>query len=732
MKCFLVSIFLFTGFNFLLAGDSLMVTRSAFLHASKTSEKIVIDGDLTEAVWKDAELIQSFQEHWPQNARVPVFNTEAMITRDDQYLYIAFICHDSDKKYIIQSLKRDLEFEGNDIVSISIDPTGQKNTAYYFGISPKGVQAEGVLTRFDFNPNWDSKWFSGVKNYEDKWTAEMAIPLHILRYDPARIKWNVNFIRADAKNFRFYTWTKIPQQYDGIDLGYMGTLEWNEPLPSKGGQVTVIPYANLSTVKDFEDAANTRDKAGFGADAKITLSSKLNLDLTINPDFSQVEVDKQVTNLTRFDIFLPERRNFFLENADLFSQFGDPESPIFFSRRIGLDKDGNSVPIIGGARLTGNIGNSWRIGALSMQTKETKNQAGQNYSAVTLHRKILKRSQIKALFTNRQAMQGKEFSNTDYGRNASVEMVYQKENGELLSWMGLHKSFKYDLGSRNAMLSTGIGINKKKFSSFVGLTTVGTNYTADMGFVNQLDNYDAVRDTTIQHGFHNAFNFMNYTIRTPKSKVTSYHEFRAVNSVKITPGYSFTEWTSRLQYELAFVNSSVIQMKYVHNYSKLLYPFSFTDETPLTATSYDFDNLSLGYASDVRKTFGYKLQATAGTFYNGTIRSAIIGMKYRAQPWGNFEMNFEYNDLNFPDPFGEAKLFLINPRIEFNFSTKLFWTTFLQYNTQADNFNINSRFQWRYKPMSDIYLVYTDNYAVQFWGPKSRSLVFKVNYWLNL
>jgi hypothetical protein len=383
---------------------------------------------------------------------------------------------------------------------------------------------------------------------------------------------------------------------------------------------------------------------------------------------------------------------------------------------------------VGGARLTGNLGESWRIGVLSMQTKATTNQEGQNYSAFTLHKKLLKRSQVKALFTNRQAMAGKEFSNTDYGRNASLEAVYQNENGSILSWFGLHKSFKHDLGHDNTLISTGIGLQKKNFTSFIGLSSSGNNYTADMGFITQLDNYDAVHDTVIRIGYKALFHQMQYTIKTPENKFTSYHEFAAISNLKNIKDHGFTDWNTNAHYEIGFNNSSVIQLRYVHNYSKLLYPFSFTDEIPLPASKYSFDHLILIYNSDLRKALSYKLQGTTGTFYNGTIQSALAGVKFRAQPWGFFEMNFEYNDLNFPDPYGRAKLFLINPRIEFNFSTKLFWTTFLQYNTQKDNFNINSRLQWRYKPMSDIYLVYTDNYAVQFWGPKNRSLVLKVNY----
>ncbi len=711
--------------------DSLTLPES-ILKAQVTLEHMTIDGALEEAAWSSADKTVLAQEHYPQNARVPLQHTEIMMTRDDRNLYVAMTCFDQDQNYVVQTLKRDFDMFGNDGVVVLLDPSGQKNSAYFFGVSAKGVQAEGIITRFDFDANWDSKWYSGVKHYNDRWTVEFAIPLHIMRFDPTNLSWNLNFIRSDVKNYRFYSWTKIPQQYDGIDLGYLGKLDWHEPLPPSSGHITMIPYANLNGAKDYEDVSNSKNKIGLGADAKITLSSSLNLDLTINPDFSQVEVDRQVTNLTRFNVFFPERRNFFLDNADLFSQFGDPENPIFFSRRIGLDDDGNSVPILGGARLTGNIGQTWRVGALAMQSKATDSQKGQNYSAFTLHKKVLKRSLIKGIFTNRQGMTGKEFSSDDYGRNASVEGVYQNLKGSILSWVGLHKSYKQNLAKENGMYSTGIWFNGKNFNTITSFSATGTNYTADMGFVNQLENYDAARDTVIRVGYKNVSNSLRYQWRTPKSRSINFHNFEFSNSIKLLADQSINEWNLRAGYEIEFKSSSELELKYSHNYTKLLFPFSFTDEVPLPAARYDYSQIALEFQSDSRKKFGLNIEGVIGGFYNGTIKSLELGFNYRAQPWGNFEMNIEYNDVAFPSSYGRAEFLLINPRIEFNFSKSLFWTTFLQYNTQADNFNVNSRLQWRYKPMSDIFLVYTDNYAVQFWGPKSRSLVLKMNYWLNI
>ena len=187
-----------------------------------------------------------------------------------------------------------------------------------------------------------------------------------------------------------------------------------------------------------------------------------------------------------------------------------------------------------------------------------------------------------------------------------------------------------------------------------------------------------------------------------------------------------------LNYTLNQTNTSKFQVNYNHKKVKLLFPFSFIGDEPLPPGIYENDIGEITYDSDQRKLFILKAGVMFGSFYGGTRMRYLVGFKYRAQPWGNFEVNFEQNDLKFPDPYGNERLLLISPRIEINFSKALFWTTFLQYNTQRDNFNVNSRLQWRFLPMSDVFLVYTDNYAVEFWGPKNRGLVLKVNYWFNL
>jgi hypothetical protein len=185
-------------------------------------------------------------------------------------------------------------------------------------------------------------------------------------------------------------------------------------------------------------------------------------------------------------------------------------------------------------------------------------------------------------------------------------------------------------------------------------------------------------------------------------------------------------------YTLNQANTGNMLVTYLYKGVELLFPFGFTEDELLPPGFYQNNSVEMAYNSDQRSKFVLKASLLHGSFYGGMRNRYLIGIKYRAQPWGNFTISLEQNDLKFPDPYGNTRLLLVSPRIEINFSKSLFWTTFIQYNTQADNFNINSRLQWRFLPMSDLYFVYTDNYAVEYWGPKNKSVVLKVNYWFNL
>lgn len=374
------------------------------LHIKKLVSPIKIDGVLDEASWQDAETSTPFWRKFPSDHVKPKKQTEVRITYNDQFIYFGFIVHDSGNP-VIQSLKRDGGHELNDAVGIILDPMNQRTSGFFFVVNAYNAQTDDQLngTSNQLTLSWDNKWYSATKRYNDKWIAEIAIPFKTIRYSADKLIWGINFLRSDLKTNEYSTWTEMPVNFRAFDLGYTGSLNWDAPPPAAGTNMAFIPYitGGLDDNKEENQPAKATGNAGF--DAKVALSSALNLDLTVNPDFSQIEVDQQVTNLTRYSIFFPERRTFFLENADLFSDYGIPPIRPFYSRRIGLDNDGNRIPILFGARLSGNISNRTRIGIMNMQTGRKNGFAGQNYSAVSVNQGIFKRSVIRGYFLNQES-----------------------------------------------------------------------------------------------------------------------------------------------------------------------------------------------------------------------------------------------------------------------------------------------------------------------------------------
>ncbi len=739
----MIPMMIFTGLS---SGITMGISPSdePFYQVTRTDETITIDGVLSEPVWSKAPVTDGFWMSYPVDDRAVEerLQTEVRMTSDEQYLYIAAVCY-GPEKYIIKTLKRDKEFWEGDGFGVVIDPVNEQTNGFVFHINPAGVQAEYLVTGQTgrrrepepgqslkgFNVAWDNKWFSEVTTHPDRWIVEIAIPFKTLRFDEGRSSWGINFFRRDAASNTIHTWAPVPIEFFEIELGYTGTLTWDQPPKKAARNLAIIPYARGGVAKDYEAGTETDLIYQAGVDAKVPITSSLNLDLTVNPDFSQVEVDEQVINLTLFDIQLPEKRLFFLENSDIFDDFGIPPMRPFFSRKIGLDEKGNPIPILYGARLSGNVNQNLRIGVMNLQTRESDGFLPQNYTVASFHQQVLERSVIKGYIQNSNALRS---DYPDYNRNTGLEFQYRSADGRFQSFAGYSKSFSPDLEKKNYSYITGIGYDNRNLSIYSNLSGLGKNYRADMGYIRGQEYYDAERDTSIHIGMNHWFTRVSYTIYPEKSKKIISHEINGRLILDGDTAFSMLNNESEVGYALKFASTAQLRASFNHSIVNLLFPFTFINGEPLPAGIYRYDQAEIGLQSDQRRLFSLMGGVAYGTFYNGKRVQYTFGIKYRAQPWGNFSVNFEQNALEFPDPYGSDNLFLINPRIEINFSRNLFWTTFLQYNTQHDNFNINSRIQWRFQPMSDLYIVYTDNYAVEFWGPKHRALVIKLNYWFNL
>lgn len=718
-----------------LQAQNLMQDKFRLAAQKAVENEIKIDGNLSESTWQQAEKTSPFWESKPNDKDLAKTQTTVQIAYDSKYLYVAAKIEGSN--FVSQTRKRDQLFWESESFAVILDPMNRKSNGFFFGLTSNNVQCEDLLTSAlfrDMNFAWDTKWYSATQVQEGFWTHEMAIPLRILPYKEDNLEWGINFVRPDFNNNQITTWTKVPVNFWPIDLGQTGALVWNTSPPKPAKNIALIPYTTGNATQDPEKEKNDL-KMDAGLDARYAITPALNLDLTLNPDFSQIEVDAQQTNLGRFNLYFPEKRTFFLENSDIFGDYAIPQfmTP-FYSRKIGLDGEGNAIPILFGARLSGNLTPTLRIGIMEMQTGNQSNTPAQNYSALSLNQRIFKRSTIKTYFLNRTAQLTSSEKLKDpmlaYGRNAGGELQYINASGSLTLNPSFHYSWKEGIKSENWFYNFQGRYRKRTYQIFTDFINVGTHYYADMGFSTRLKTYDIERDTSFQVGFKEWFKRFDYFIR-PKERKINTITLTAWDSQVWNPEYSRTDHVIDFTADVGFKNRSSFSLRMNYNDINLPYAFDISENLRVVKDEYHFAKFSLQYSSSNIQPFYYTLNLGTGEYYGTKINTLKFNLNYRVQSWGNFSLIGEYNQIS-RNGITE-NILLISPKTEINFSNNLFWTTFFQYNTQANNFNINSRLQWRYRPMSDFYLVYTDNYTTSsFLTAKNRALVFKMSYWLNL
>lgn len=705
----------------------------------EVQETISLDGVLDEQSWGDAELAKDFWQYFPFDTSMAVAHTEVKVLYDESHIYIAAVLYDSlPGEYITQSLRRDYRGPNTDGFSIVIDPFRDQTNGFFFGITPFGVRREGLIANGgesgeDLDLSWDNIWEGEVKVYEDRWVAEVSIPFTTLRFRGGASEWGINFYRIDTKYNERSVWSRVPRQLPLVNLAFTGILKWDRPLNKEGGNVTLIPFAAGGINRDYLADGDWQGRLDAGGDAKIAITPSLNLDLTFNPDFSQVEVDVQQTNIDRFEIFFPERRQFFLENADLFASFGFNNSRPFFSRRIGVAIDsttGQNVQnrILLGARLSGKVDRNWRVGLLNMQTAsdESIGQPSYNYTVAAVQRQVFARSNVSAIFVNKANFdqQPVDISNPLDGSSSQLmglDYNLASANGRWNGKVYYHQTFDDDNGSEPFSHGVRVGYNTLRFFASWEHQIIGQGFDAEVGFVPRRD-------------FRRVNPVIGFNIY-PDSEVINRHQFSLSNNWTWNDTWGLTDYNFALNYTLDFQSSAGFNFSVLSNYVKLFAPFNPTgNPEQLFQPGDDFVQTGFlaSYNTDLRKAFFGRVQVISGGFFNGNLRQLSGELNYRYRQYATIAVNYTINRIDLKEGFDDATLYLVGPRIDLTFSRNVFLTTFVQYNSQFDNININSRFQWRFRPVSDLFIVYTDNYFPEGLQPKNRALVFKATYWLNL
>ncbi len=512
----------------------------------------------------------------------------------------------------------------------------------------------------------------------------------------------------------------------------MEDMIFEKPLGRSKTPIALIPYINTIAQKNYEtDESLSNFKVG--GDAKLAIGNGMNLDITLNPDFSNVEVDDVVTNLTRFEINLPEKRQFFIDNSDLFGGFGGRrDANPFFSRRIGIAKDtaGNSIQnnIIGGVRLSGKLSNDWRLGFLNIQTEEDlENEiASNNNTMLVLQKKVFSRSNIGMFFLNRQTFEDYEFLEDDERYNRVLGIDYNLASSDN-TWTGKfysHKSFEPGGGGKD--LSSGLNLNYRSryFNVILDGIYIGDDFRSDLGFIRRTNIIKGV--TGVERIFW------------PKTGKINNHAFNFFPIFTWNPelDYKNTDYEIRSSWGAEFKNQTRLEARMVNNYTFLFDGFDPSNSEggiPLPSDQgYYYTNFEMEFRSDRRKVFSYSLEPSYGGFFNGNRFSFRSDLNLRFQPKVFLSLLVDYNNISLPTPYSSADIWLISPKVEITFSKSIFWSTLIQYSNQNDNLGLNSRLQWRFAPLSDLFIVYNDNYFVNNFEPKNRSINLKLTYWLNI
>ncbi len=698
---------------------------------------IEVDGILDEPVWNQAESAEDFHQYFPSDTTLAVQQTHIKMLYNNTTLYIGIKLMTQGNNYVVPSLQRDYRAGGNDNISLLFDTFNDGTNAFLFGMNPYGVRREALISNggagpSNFTTSWDVKWKGETKLYDGYYICEIAIPLTSFKFKQGETKWRFNSYRFDMQTNETSTWTKIPQNQLIYSLAFMGDMVFEKPLGKSRTPMALIPYVNGIVGKDHEYDEKL-NKLDFGGDAKVSVGNGMNLDITVNPDFSNVEVDNLVTNLTRFEVSLPEKRQFFIDNSDLFGSFGSEEdSNPFFSRRIGiaqnLDDETIENGILGGIRLSGKLTEDWRLGLLNIQTEkdEANHIPSNNNTVFALQKKMFSRSNLSFIFVNRQTFDDYDFLDEidRYNRVLGIDYNLASANNTWTGKFYYHKSFAHAMGNRDASGGVNLQYNSRYLNFGLRGNFVGNDFRSDLGYIPRED--IVVAKPYVEINFwprKGSLNTHGFLFRPSMI-------WRPTLDYKNTDYFFYTGWQAK------FKTQEEIAVRLFNRYTYLTDGFDPTgskDGVELPADiGYYYTSYEVEFQSDRRKVVSYSLEPGYGDFYNGT-RFVMEGdLSLRLQPTVFISLGLNYNSIKLPEPYESEDLWLVSPKINITFNKSVFWSTLVQYSNQLDNLGFNSRLQWRFAPLSDLFLVYNDNYFVNSFVPRNRSINLKLTYWLNI
>ena len=716
----------------------------ATLRAMRLEEPLDIDGALDERLYRDSPPASDFIQVLPNEGESATEQTEIWVAFDGENLYVSGRCHNTapESEWVANDMRRDGTGLGQ-YVGILLDTFHDRRNAVELVINPLGGRLDGQITNERaWNGDWNPVWSVRAGRFDGGWTFEAAIPFKSLRYRPGRAQtWGFNVERRVVWKNEYSALVPLPASwgYGAImQVSQAATLVGIEA-PDAGIDLEVKPYAIGET--NGVRAGGSRlanDATGdLGLDVKYGVTENLVADLTLNTDFAQVEADEQQVNLTRFSLFFPEKREFFLENQGVFAfggeagagQFaGISNTPIlFYSRRIGLHQ-GREVPIDAGGRLTGRIGR-YSLGILSLRTADAPaadapatNAPATNFSVLRIRRDILRRSNIGAMFTGRSVSRAGPGSNEAYGVDGLFSF-YQNLNISTY-WAETRTPGARGLGDDETSYRAQLDYTGDRFGLQVERLAVGEDFNPEIGFLRRSD-------------FEQNFGRFRFSPR-PRSIESIRQLFWEGQLDYITDRQGLPETRqARGRFAMELENSDLLDVIYNRNYEFLEHPFPIAPGVTIPAAGFRFDDVEVGYSLGQQHRVSGRVSAQHGGFYGGTktsvnfgFGSAFSGTRVELTPQLSIEPNLSFNRVDLP--VGRFDTTLASARTIYAVNPLMFVSALVQYNSATGSVGTNVRLRWEYHPGSELFIVYNENRddglrPNRFPQLENRAFIIKIN-----
>jgi hypothetical protein len=702
------------------------------LHATQAQGPITLDGRLDEASWAAAPLATNFVQNDPREGEPATYDTEVKVLYDDRAIYIGVFAKDPEPgQIIVNELRKDFNTANADGFQVVLDTFHDERNGYQFAINPSGAKWDSQMSNEgrDQNQNWDGVWDVGTRIGEDGWYAEIEIPFKTLKFGPEALQtWGINFQRRLRRKNENSYWSPLRRIHQLSRVSMAGSYEGLQGL-RPGANVRVKPYALANLNRLAGVPLDKEYDAGF--DVKYGVTSGLTWDFTVNTDFSQVEADEQQVNLTRFNLFFPEKRDFFLENSGVF-QFGSgtvargggaaggrqnasQDMIFFFSRQIGLSPAGDAIPLLAGSRITGRVG-GWSVGALNIQQRQQGNSPSTNFTALRARRDILANSDVGVMFLN------KDPQGSDYNRGFGADANFRFFRDLTVNVAGAKSATPGSRvpGSGDDWYSkSGFGYRGNVLETRAMYQTIGSRFNNEMGFVPRVgvDNVEAFVGT------HLRFKRWSGWLREAFPHI-QIENFTKRNGGGLESRYMDWHWLMTLQ------DSSFLEVG-VHPNVEVLddrFPINSRRGIFVAPGRYEFNENFILLGTNAAAPFSVSLRYGTGEFYDGYRRNYTVGGTFRMNEHVNVSLSDQINDIALAS--GAYTTHLVTGRINYYFNTKVFVNALLQYNTDTRQWSSNARLDIVHRPLSDIYLVYNENRDSRNGALISRAIIAKMTYLL--